>query len=89
MAGHNRTNAAALQYDRKRGNLRSNGLSAHVLREFRLVADSLRHWRALASAQYLSLEAMTNFGKSGHRSIDRMQMELVVSRVSAINQCFY
>ena len=89
MAGHNRTNAAALRCDLKRGDLWSNDLSAHALRELKLVADSLRHCRALASAQYLLLEAMTNFGKPGHRSIDRMQMQLVVSRVSAINQCFY
>jgi hypothetical protein len=81
-----------LRHDGATGNeadLWSNGRTANVLRALTLVPDALRHWRALASAQYLSLEAMANFGKSADRSIDRMQMELVAGRVSAINQCFY
>tara|TARA_E500000331_G_scaffold172180_1_gene166504 strand:- start:1239 stop:1991 length:753 start_codon:yes stop_codon:yes gene_type:complete len=67
----------------------SNGGTANVLRALTLVPDALRHWRALARVQYLSLEGMANFGKAADRSINRMQMELVAGRVSAINQCFY
>jgi AhpD family alkylhydroperoxidase len=32
---------------------------------------------------------MTNFVKDDNRSINRMQMELIAGRVSAINECFY
>lgn len=65
------------------------GRAANVIRALTLVPDALRDWRALAGAQYLSFEGMANFVKDENRSIDRMQMELVAGRVSAINECFY
>ncbi|MBX3707190.1 MAG: hypothetical protein KF911_11230 [Pseudomonadales bacterium] len=65
------------------------GRAANVIRALSLVPDALRDWRALAAVQYLSFEAMANYVKDADRAIDRMQMELVAGRVSAINECFY
>ena len=39
--------------------------------------------------QYLSMKGMMNFSGDLGRSINRMQMELIAGRVSAINECFY
>jgi len=61
----------------------------NVLRALSLVPDAFRDWRALGAAQYLSFEGMKNFIKDDARAINRMQMELVAGRVSAVNQCFY
>lgn len=66
-----------------------SGRSANVIRALTLVPDAFRAWRALAAAQYLSIEGMSNFVKNAARTIDRKQMELVAGRVSAINECFY
>jgi len=65
------------------------GRSANVVRALTLVPDALRDWFNLASAQYLSLEGMSNLVRDDNRSINRMQMELIAGRVSAINECFY
>ena len=62
---------------------------ANVIRALTLVPDALRDWREIAAAQYLSFQRMTNFVKDDNRSINRMQMELIAGRVSAINECFY
>ena len=62
---------------------------ANVLRALSLVPDAVRDWRRLASAQYLSVEGMANLVQQDDRAINRMQMELVAGRVSAINECFY
>ena len=66
-----------------------NGRTANVLRALSLVPDALRGWMKVSNAQYLSMEGMGSMFKQEDRSIDRMQMELVAGRVSAINQCFY
>ena len=63
--------------------------TANVLRALSLVPDALRDWKNLASAQYLSLPGMSNYVAWEDRSINRMQMELVAGRVSAVNECFY
>lgn len=65
------------------------GRSANVIRALTLVPQALRDWLALADAQYLSVAGMANFVKDPARCIDRMQMELVAARVSAVNGCYY
>lgn len=65
------------------------GRTANVLRALTLVPDALRDWRDLSAAQYLSFDEMRNFEQSRDRSLNRMQIELVAARVSAINECFY
>jgi len=66
-----------------------NGYGPNVVRALTLVPNALREWRELSAVQYLALDKMQNFGKDETRSIDRMQMELVAGRVSAVNECFY
>ena len=66
-----------------------NGKTANVLRALSLVPNAVRGWMLVAGAQYLSMQGMMNFSGDLGRSIDRMQMELVAGRVSAINECFY
>jgi len=63
--------------------------AANVIRALTLVPDAFRDWRALAGAQYLSFERMRNFVQDPDRKINRMQMELIAGRVSAVNECFY
>lgn len=70
-------------------NLWPNGRSANVLRALSLVPAALKDWLDLSTAQYLSIEGMGNLVKQDDRSINRMQMELIAARVSAINECFY
>jgi len=65
------------------------GRGANVVRALSLVPDAVREWRALGDAQYLSFAEMANFDQPANRAINRMQIELVAGRVSAINQCFY
>lgn len=65
------------------------GRTANVIRALTLVPDAMRDWVALSSAQYLSIASMANFKQDEARSIDRMQIELIAGRVSAINECFY
>lgn len=62
---------------------------ANVLRAFSAVPNAVRDWMMISSAQYLSLEGMANFDSPENRSINRMQIELVAGRVSAVNECFY
>ena len=61
---------------------------APVVKALSLVPDAKRHYWDLAEAHYLPGEEMRNFA-TGIRAIDRMQMELVASRVSALHQCVY
>ncbi len=59
----------------------------NVLRALSLVPDEVRGLRELSAAHYLPLEQLMNF-RAG-RSLNRMQMELIAGRVSALNECFY
>ena len=63
--------------------------TANVLRALTLVPNALRDWKALSTAQYLSIEGMGNFIGQKDRAINRMQMELIAGRVSSYNECFY
>jgi hypothetical protein len=63
--------------------------AANVLRALTLVPQTFKDWRAIGDVQYLTFEGMGNFVKDAHRTINRMQMELIAGRVSSINECFY
>jgi len=67
----------------KRGPLRA----AYVMRALTLAPNEVRAWMELSAAQYLSPARMTRLDTG--RAIDRVQMELVAGRVSALNHCFY
>ncbi|MBT8146219.1 MAG: hypothetical protein KJN90_05155 [Gammaproteobacteria bacterium] len=73
----------------KEADLWPGGRSANVIRALSLVPAAVKDWLAVSSAQYLPVTAMGNYVKHEGRAINRMQMELVASRVSAINECFY
>lgn len=49
--------------------------------------DHVRSLQRLTRSHYLPLADVGNPRKG--RAIDRMQIELVAARVSAINECFY
>lgn len=65
------------------------GFAHNVVRALSLVPDAVRDWHKVAGAQYLSLPGMQNMVQDENRSINRMQMELLAGRVSAVNECFY
>jgi alkylhydroperoxidase family enzyme len=59
----------------------------NIVRALSLVPDEVRAlWRS-SNAHYLPLTQIPD--PAARRSLDRMQMELVAARVSALNQCFY
>ncbi len=67
----------------------ASGWAPNVVRALSLVPNALREWREIAAVQYLALEKMRGYFKDDTRSINRLQMELVAGRVSAVNECFY
>ena len=64
-------------------------MTANVLRALSLIPDAVRGWVSVSNAQYLSFEGMGDFDRPAGRVLNRMQIELVAGRVSAMNECFY
>jgi hypothetical protein len=59
----------------------------NIVRALSLVPDEARAlWRS-SNAHYLPVAQIPD--PAARRALDRMQMELVAARVSALNQCFY
>ena len=61
--------------------------TGNVIRALSLVPDEVRGLKDLSAAHYLTIEQMTDL--SAGRSLDRMQIELLAGRVSALRECFY
>ncbi len=59
-----------------------------VVKALSLVPEAKRHYWDLAETMYLPGEEMPNFA-TGIRAIDRVQMEILATRVSALHQCVY
>ncbi len=59
----------------------------NIMRALSLVPDHARALQASSNAHYVAVEAIAD--PSVRRDLDRPQMELVASRVSALNECFY
>jgi hypothetical protein len=59
----------------------------NIVRALSLVPDEVRMLRRLSDAHYLPIARIPD--PTARRALDRMQMELVAARVSALNQCFY
>ena len=59
-----------------------------VVKALSLVPQAKRDYWDLAEVHYLPGSEMINFA-TGARAIDRMQIELVAGRVSALHQCVY
>ena len=63
--------------------------TANVIRAMSLVPDAVRDLMLLSDAQYITHEEMMRMRADAGRAINRMQIELVAGRVSALNECFY
>jgi len=63
------------------------GFVPNIVRAMSLVPDQVRALRRSSDAHYIPVEQIGD--PTVRRSIDRMQMELVAARVSALNECFY
>jgi hypothetical protein len=61
--------------------------TGNVIKAMSLVPDEVRGLLDLSAAHYLSPAQMMDLGRG--RSLDRMQIELVAGRVSALRECFY
>ncbi len=59
----------------------------NIMKALSLVPDEARALRRSSDAHYVPVERIPD--PRARRVLDRMQMELVAARVSALNQCFY
>ena len=59
----------------------------NIVRALSVVPSEVRMLQIMASTHYLRIEQIPD--PTARRALDRMQMELVAARVSALNQCFY
>ena len=59
----------------------------NIARALSLVPDHARLLQAESRSHYMAMEDIPN--PAVRCAIDRMQMELVAARVSALNECFY
>lgn len=65
-----------------------SGPVTNVIRALSLIPDAIRDQVTLVHAQYLPMKLVATTA-AGNRSISRPQIELIASRVSALNECFY
>jgi alkylhydroperoxidase family enzyme len=66
----------------------SDGVLPNIAKALSLVPDEVRMIRSLTAALYMPVEHVAN-PTYVRGPLDRLQMELVAARVSAINECFY
>ncbi len=59
----------------------------NIMRALSLVPNEARALQSSSDAHYVAVAQIAD--PTVRRAIDRMQMELVASRVSALNECFY
>ena len=69
--------------------LYGGGGAPNVIRALSLVPDCVRFMRKLSSVMYVPIHQLTDLDADPGRAIDRAQIELIASRVSAVNECFY
>ncbi len=70
------------------GDLYPSGRVGYIQRAISAVPDSKRAYWDLASCHYLQMEEIPRWDTDA-RAIDRMQIELIAGRVSALHQCLY
>ena len=61
----------------------------YIIRALSLVPEELKAHLELEEVQYLPLRHIVNYDHQTHEGLDRVQVEVVAARVSAINECFY
>ena len=59
----------------------------NIMRALSLVPDEARMLHRSSDAHYVAMRDISN--PSARRNLDRLQIELVAARVSAMNECFY
>lgn len=62
---------------------------ANIVLALSLVPDELRSFKDLVAALYIPFRLVANIRTNGGRALDRGQMELLATRVSEVNKCFY
>jgi hypothetical protein len=85
---------APMVYNGRRGGdvgqaLYGGEMMPNILRATSLVPNECEDVKAIALAQYVSMDEFMNMNFSNDPAISRTQMELVAGRISAINECFY
>lgn len=70
------------------GALYDGPLTSPVVKALSLVPEAKRAYWEMAECHYLPNDQMANFATE-IRAIDRMQLELIAARVSALHQCVY
>lgn len=68
--------------------LYDEGMVPNIERALSLVPDEVRALRAIAEPHYMSFAEIAD-PTTRLPHLDRLQMELVAARVSALNECFY
>ena len=68
--------------------LYDGGVVPNVWRALSLVPDEVRAFFKLLAAQYMAVGKVVDVD-TNDRAISRAQIELIASKVSALNQCFY
>lgn len=61
----------------------------NIMRALSAVPAAVRDIKLISTAHYMPPESAANLLRSGNRTLDRLQMELIATRVAMINQCFY
>jgi hypothetical protein len=61
----------------------------HVIRAMSLVPEAVRWLNRLSEAHYLATPQVRDLSSTGHLVLSRMQTELVATRTSYYNDCFY
>ena len=64
------------------------GFAPNIVRALSLVPDEARRLVPLAEAEYVKVAEATNMS-IGRDSLSRTQIEVLATRVSALNECFY
>ena len=62
-------------------------LVPNIMQALSLVPDEARALQRSSDAHYVEMQDLAD--PSARRDLDRLQIELVAARVSALNECFY
>ncbi len=63
--------------------------AGNILRTLSLVPDEARRLIALVGGQYYGMDEFLDFGHNAKHALNRAQIELVATKVSEHNRCFY
>ena len=59
----------------------------NIMQALSLVPDEARQLHRSSDAHYVTMQDLSD--PNARRDLDRLQIELVAARVSAMNECFY